>query len=129
MVNDISIHDPLPPELRMEAEYLVSQIICPITNAIEMYTARFDGVLESLAMLLICERHAAVDAFLHVCDEHALSGAAAYLILDKTRPRKEFLSNWERCNEKWHRLYVQNIRACQTLAEMLEVSRAQGRIL
>lgn len=129
MINDISIHDPLTPELRMEAEYLVSQIICPVTTAIEMYTPRFDGVLESLAMLLVCERHDAADAFLRVCDEHALSGSAAYLILDKTRPRKEFLPNWERCNEKWHRLYVQNIQACQSISEMLDVSRRQGRML
>lgn len=129
MINDICIHDPLSPALRMEAEHLVSQIICPVTNAIEMYTPRFDGVLESLAMLLVCERHDAADAFLRVCDEHALSGSAAYLILDKTRPRKEFLPNWERCNEKWHRLYVQNIQACQSISEMLDVSRRQGRML
>lgn len=129
MINDISIHDPLAPELRMEAEYLVSQIICPVTNAIEMYMPRFDGVLGSLAMLLVCERHDAADAFLHVCDEHALSGSAAYLILDKTRPRKALLPNWERCNEKWHRLYVQNIQACKTLSEQLALSRSQGRQL
>ena len=129
MINDICIHDPLSPALRMEAEHLVSQIICPVTNAIEMYTPRFDGVLESLAMLLVCERHDAADAFLRVCDEHALSGSAAYLILDKTRPRKALLPNWERCNEKWHRLYVQNIQACQSISEMLDVSRRQGRML
>lgn len=129
MINDICIHYPLSPALRMEAEHLVSQIVCPITNAVEMYMPCFDGVLESLAMLLICERHDAVDAFLRVCDEHALSGSAAYLILDKARPRKEFLPNWERCNEKWHRLYVQNIRACRSISEMLDVSRKQGRML
>lgn len=129
MINDICIHDPLSPTLRMEAEHLVSQIVCPVTNAIEMYMPCFDGVLGSLAMLLICERYDAADAFLRVCDERALSGGAAYLILDKARPRKEFLPNWERCNEKWHRLYVQNIRACQSISEMLDVSRSQGRML
>lgn len=129
MLNDYCVNDPLTPLVRAEAEHMVEQIVCPCTNAVEFYVPYFEPMLVNLGMALVTKRYVLVDAFLRVCDERALSGAAAYEILKQTQPCKAHLPNWERCNEKWHRLYVQNIQACKNISEMLDVARSQGRML